>query len=274
MRLTATLSLAAAFALTALGQSAPPAKFDAVSIKPAAPQPAGRIMIGLHTDPGRLTITNMSLRDMIQAAYTLKPYQLVGPDWMNDQRFDVSAETTAPLTREQMLKLLQPYLEQQFKLVTHRDTKIVPIYALVDDGAKAKLKAPAEGGPPNGAFMMRMSPQGMHFQGASDMDGLANILSRQEDRPVINQTGITGVYQIELDFAPTGNGMIMRGPKGADLPPDGMRADRGGDSPDAAPPAPNLFTAVQEQLGLKLEAKKGPVEIMVIDSASKSPIGN
>jgi uncharacterized protein (TIGR03435 family) len=270
MRLTSIAILAAALTGTGYAQTAPPpTRFDAASIKPAAPQPAGRIMIGLHADPGRLTITNMSLRDMIQDAYTLKPYQLVGPAWLDDQRFDVSAETTAQLPREQLLKLLQPFLEQQFKLVTHRESKTVPIYALVDAGSKSKLKPPAEGGPPSGSFRMRMSPQGMHLEGASDMDGLANFLSRQEDRPVANQTGITGVYNIALDFAPTGNGMfrMMGGPPGAG-------GDNGAAAPEAAPPAPNLFTAVQEQLGLKLVPTKGPIDILVIDSASKSPIGN
>ncbi len=272
MRLASILILAAALTGAASAQTTPPpTKFDAASIKPAAPPTGQRIMMGLKTDPGRLTASNMSLKDLIQAAYALKTYQVVGPDWMNDQRFDLSAETTAPLTREQMLKLLQPFLEQQFQLVSHRESKVVPIYALVDDGAKAKLKAPAEGGPPNGAFMARMSPQGLHLQGTSDLDGLANMLSRQENRPVINQTGITGTYQIDLDFTPTGNGMMRMnsGPKMTDdHAPDGAAA------PDAPPPAPTLFTALQEQLGLKLEAQKGPIEILVIDSASKSPVGN
>jgi uncharacterized protein (TIGR03435 family) len=270
MRASAIL-LFAATALAAAGpRQAPPAKFDAASIKPAAPPNLERMTLGLCTTPGRLTASDMSLKTLILGAYGLKPYQVVGPDWLNNgPRFDVSAETSAPLSRERMIHLLQPFLEQQFQLVTHRETKIMPIYALVLAGATPKLKPASGADAAGGGFSMRGDPQGMRLTGNSDLDQLATMLSRQEDRPVTNQTGLIGVYQIALTFAPTGSGDIDKALRMLRTPTSDAAA-----APDAAPPAPALSTALQEQLGLKLVPGKGPVEILVIDSASKLPVGN
>ncbi|HXR97294.1 MAG TPA: TIGR03435 family protein [Terriglobales bacterium] len=264
MRVVPFLILASALALSGFAQTAP-AKFDAVSIKPAVPSSGQTVILGMQTDPGRLTAKDMTLKGLIQAAYGLKAYQVVGPDWLSTEHFDVSAETTAAVPRDRIARLLQPVLEQRFQLVTHRETRIMPIYALT--GAGSKLK-PAPEGESSGGFTISVNPQSLHLTGTSTMDDLTAMLGRQVDRPVINQTGIRGVYQIEIDYAPTGtmhlNGLTDR------RSPDAGAETVAVDGPAEA----SLFTALREQLGLKLEARKGPIEILVIDSASKSPVGN
>jgi len=276
------LVLAALLATLASAQTAPPpaAAFDAASIKPSAPPTNGRIRIGLSTDPGRLTASFMSLKDLIAAAYDLKPYQVVAPDWMSSARFDISAETAAAVPANKIVLLLQPFLEKQFQLVSHRETRTMDVYALVVAPGGLKWK-PADASPPpppppgtpgrgRGGFNIRMSPKGMSMGGETDMSGFVDALAMFMDRPVLDQTGLTGRYQAQLDFAPTGEGMLARARSGLPLKGPGP----GDETAPADTVAPSLFTALPEQAGLKLEARKGPVELMVIDQARKTPLGN
>src|SRR6185312_14178523 len=108
------------------------AQFDAATIKAAAPPPGPRrvIRVGIQLDPGRLTASYESLRDLIVAAYGLQDYQVEGPDWMNSARFDVRAVTSAPADHDQMMAMLRVLLEQRFQLKTHRDSKVVAVYGL------------------------------------------------------------------------------------------------------------------------------------------------
>ncbi|MGH9481216.1 MAG: TIGR03435 family protein [Terriglobales bacterium] len=287
-------------------QTAPlPTEFDAATIKASAPPGAGpnrMIFRGTHVDPGRFTATNMSLKDLIEQAYGLKPYQVVGPDWMDSERFDVSAETSAAVPRDKMAALLQPFLAQQFKLKIHRESKVMETYTLIVTD-KSKLKpassagvepvlpdAPPDGrganetkmlrgrGPmPPGSFMMGFSPQGMMLMGNSSLQQLTDMLARQVDRPVVNGTNLEGNYAIHLSYAPPPG--VFGGLGG---PKEGMmingRPPEAGAKPDenatAAAPAVSLFTALQQQLGLKLDPGKAPVELLVVDHAEKAPVGN
>ncbi|MGH9394653.1 MAG: TIGR03435 family protein, partial [Terriglobales bacterium] len=127
----------------------PPTAFDAFTLKPAPPPSSANrgIRIGTQVDPTRVTITNLTLKDLIMAAYGLKPYQVVGPDWLNDgQRFNFTGVTSAPMERDKILALLQPVLEQQFQLKVHHETKDMPIYALVAADGGSKLKPPGPDG--------------------------------------------------------------------------------------------------------------------------------
>lgn len=286
-------------------QAAPPlpTEFDAATIKPWAPPSVGenaRIFSGTQVDPGRLTATAVSLKQLIETAYGLKPYQVVGPDWMDSERFDVSAETSTAVPRDKMAALLQPFLEQQFKLKTHRDSKVMDTYTLiVTDKSKLKLASsagvkpdmpepPPDGrdgaerrtmmmrGPlPPGAFQINMSPQGMMLNANASMQTLVNMLARQLDKPVVDGTELEGNYEIHLTYAPPPG--FMGGPKGGFQMPDNAKMKDNGSSPDdtsASAPAPSLFTALQQQMGLKLNPQKAPVELLVVDHAEKTPVGN
>ncbi|HWG38752.1 MAG TPA: TIGR03435 family protein [Terriglobales bacterium] len=289
--------LCLALAVLAGAQAAPPTSFDAFSIKPSPPPEGGRMRLSDQYDPTRITIENLPLRDIIQSAFELKPYQLVAPDWMGDARFNITAVTASPATQAQMNKLLQAMLTQQFKLTFHRDTKETETYALTTTDAGAKLKAPGpegvqpaftvQGQPsrplPKGGLQMSLRSMGgspaITLRGDLTMEDLASNFARQLGKQVTDETGLTGDYDINLTFAvPSGGTLFSKAAaarmaaRGAGAGPDPGRGDGGNAPPEAADPAPSIFTAVQ-QLGLKLESKKGPVELLVIDSALKSPVG-
>jgi uncharacterized protein (TIGR03435 family) len=283
--------------LGAFGQAAEEnPTFDVASVKPSQPQtgPGMRVMMrgGPGTpDPGQLTYTNVSLQNILQNAYDVKSYQISGPGWLGSERYDIAAKIPQGATKEQFRKMLQNLLAERFKLTLHRETKELPIYALVVGKNGSKLKetpkdTPAAGGapPPGGGRMKldkdgrpQMPPMGkgsmrMMFHNGNQelsavgmkLSGLADMLSGQLGRPVVDQTGLTGEYDFTLECSP--ENMVNMGP----MPPP---------PPGAAPvmvesSAPPLPQAIQEQLGLKLEAKKGPVELLVIDHAEKVPTEN
>src|ERR1035438_3164016 len=122
------------------GQSAPPAKaFEVASIKSAPPPTDGRLMVRMGSDAGRLDYNNVSLRDVIRAAFKVRNDQISGPDWMNSDRFIISAKFPAGATKDDVPAMLQALLAERFKLTYHKDSKILPMYALVPGKGGAKL---------------------------------------------------------------------------------------------------------------------------------------
>jgi uncharacterized protein (TIGR03435 family) len=266
-------------------------EFEVVSIKPAPPQkgPGMRIMMG--GDPGRVNQSNISIRDMIRQAYQVKDYQISGPDWLNSERFDVVATIPPNTPKEDVPLMWQSLLADRFKLVLHRDKKDLPIYALVVAKGGPKLKpsenqdAPAGGpkGPPGmfgGARGTVMMGRGRMTANRTSISSFAENLSRQMDRPVIDETQLTGLYDITLEYTPDERQRMQFMP-GMPAPPPGAGGP-GGEGPGAraggpegaSSSGPTIFVAVQEQLGLKMESKKAPVEILVIDHAEKAPTEN
>jgi bla regulator protein BlaR1 len=234
--------------------TAPPKEFEVASIKPSAPSgPMNRIRVEMAPG-GRFNASNITVKFLIQQAYGVKDFQITGgPGWINSERYDLVAKADGDVGRaEQLRPLIQKLLADRFQLTIHRDTKELPIYALVVGKNGPKFKESEASGPgPN----IRMGRGLINGQGMG-MDMLASQLSNPLGRTVLDRTGLKGRYDIKLEFTPEeGAG---RGP---------------GDGPEAAPPpdttGPSLFTALQEQLGLKLESSKGPVEIIVIDRIEK-----
>jgi uncharacterized protein (TIGR03435 family) len=251
---------------TAYGQSgdARPA-FEAASLKPS---PAGvpvRITGGPGTtDPGQFTCTNWSLSNLLLRAYRVKYYQLSAPAWVSDpsQGFSVAAKIPAGTTGEQMRLMLQRLLEERFQLKLHREMKEMATYELVASKGGAKLTevvgAPAPGDAikpgidkdgfpivPGGTGIRVLNGRARIQFRAQTMDNFALLLTAQVDRPVIDATGLSGKYALTLSWY-TGNG----------------------------DPGPDIFEAMQKQLGLRLEPKRGMVEMLVIDHAEKVPIEN
>jgi bla regulator protein blaR1 len=237
-----------------------PTAFTVASIKPnkstddrflLRPQPGGG-----------LTATGVTLKMLIMFGYGVAAYQISGaPNWMGVERWDIEAKTEGVQGRlppDQFNALLRRLIEDRFQLKSRRETKKMPVYALVvtKSGFKPKPR-PAESPAPRP--QTQFGNGSAKFQ-AESVAGLAGTLTLNLGRPVIDRTGIKGTYDFTLEWTPAPD---KGGPQAIGLPPRAEPA-RPADSN-----APSIFTALQEQLGLKLESAKGPVEIMVINHVER-----
>lgn len=251
-------------------------KFDVASIKPAAP--TEHFMFGVRLMPGGgINAANVTLKLLIQNAYGVDDFQISGgPGWIETARYNIEAKPDSPADPNEWREMLKNLLADRFRLVLHRETRETPVYALVlarKDGklgsgmieskqggcvardSSKPLRPPGPGEPPFcGNVLMGASQLIATASTAGDM---APMLSRIVRRKVIDKTGLTGKYDFTLKYTPDENQRAMMSPPG--MPPPAP-ADSSG---------PTLFTALQEQLGLKLEPRKAPVEIFVIDRAEK-----
>jgi uncharacterized protein (TIGR03435 family) len=264
-----------AFAQSAAGRP----EFEVASVKPSKPAIDGRLMIRLGGDPGRIDYTNMSLRMLITRAYGVKDYQVTGPAWMDTERFDVTATHPPNTPREQVQAMLQTLLEDRFKMTVHKEKKVLPAYALTVAKGGHKIQAQpqetGDDGRPQNRGMMRIG-RGHIESNQIPMSQVVDMLSNILARPVVDTTGIKGVFDFKLDYTPDENtpgGMGMRMGMGPGPRPEGAA---GGEPPHdfGAPDAPNIFSALQEKLGLKLESQKLPVDIVVVDKAERVPTEN
>lgn len=251
-------------------------QFEVASIKPAAAGARG--MFIRPTAGGQINITNMPLKEMIVIAWRLQPFQVSGgPAWMESLHWDVSAKPDHQPKQDELALMIQALLEDRFQLKFRRETKEMPIYALVlarkdgklgpgltesKEGSCAqpdlnKPPAPPEPGKPPTVFCggMFMSQRSLKASGIP-VANMIPMLSRTLGRTVVDKTELTGKYDITLEFTPD-ESLALQPPPDAPKPPPSDSA------------GPSLFTALQEQLGLKLESQKGPVEMFVIDSAEK-----
>jgi uncharacterized protein (TIGR03435 family) len=260
----------------------PDFKYEVVSVKPNKSGNFGRTQI---TSDG-LTMPNVSLQFLIQFAFGIQDFQFSGmPGWLNSERFDIDAKMDPAVADalqklspdDQKLarqKMLQALLADRFQLTIHRETRELQVYSLTvaKNGPKlheAKsgdtyangIKYPNGGGGP-GAVMLRMGPtsQTMSAQ-AVPISTLVRQFVTTLRSPILDKTGLTGKYDFTLTWTPEDQ-MASGGV------PNGQPAIA---APD--PSGATLFTALQEQLGLKLESGKGPVEMIVIDHVER-PSGN
>lgn len=249
-----------ALTMAAFAQQAERPSFEVASIKPGDPNER---RVSLFIQPGgKLSTTNASLQMMIGFAYDVRNHQIAGgPNWLDSAKFNVEAKAPSssieippgPEGAVQLRLMLQSLLAERFKLVVHRETRQQQVYDLVIDKGGTKMKdsnvAPGQqqgiGGRP-----------GEITGTAAPVPLLVNFLSQQLGRSVIDKTSLTGKYDFTLKWMPD---------------PGTAAGPRAGD--DVAPPVdtsgPSIFTAVQTDLGLKLQSAKGPVEMLVIDSAEK-----
>jgi len=233
--------------------------FDVASIRQNKGE--GHMMRWVYTPDG-ISITNLSLANIITSAYDVKKYLISGgPSWTDSIGFDLDAkvaasdvETFKKLSPAQRRLMLQKLLAERFHLAAHIETKTLPVYDLViaNGGSKLKVSAPdppppadtnPSDAPPKPRGMMRMRPGGLELEDLP-LSSLVTQLSYAVNRTVIDKTGLTGKYDLSLKWTPD----------------DQDPADASSDNQ-----APHLFTALQEQLGLKLEPSKGPVDTLVID---------
>ena len=249
----------------------PESRFEVVSIKRS--DPSAQLRFGMI--PGRIDLVGVSVR--MVAAMVLPLRRVFGwPDGIDTERYTISAKMPDGAPQAAQLVAIRNLLKDRFKLVTHQETRELPIYNLVlarSDGrlgpalkessaecqavVREYAQAIRQGAPtqaPPAAVTRCVSSQpgvGMFSMNGTSLGALVNLLPQFVDRQVIDRTGLTGVYDLTLTWTPEAMPSLL-GPPQAPLPP-------------ADPDVPNIFTAVQEQLGLKLEAGRGPVEVIVID---------
>jgi uncharacterized protein (TIGR03435 family) len=217
--------------------------FEVASIKAGDADARGS---SFGTDSDKLTMRNVTLKDCIQWAYGLKDYQVSGPNWIESQRYVILAKAPAVVPEPQIKVMLQGLLADRFKLTVHRETKERAVYQIVV--AKNGPKLDADASP--GAFPRFTLNGAGHLRGqTASITGLAEQLSKWLDKPVLDRSGLSQTYDFKLTWIP-GDGERLRGAAG----------DTDG---------PSIFAAMEEQLGLRLEAAKGPVEFLVIDHVEK-----
>jgi len=230
----------AAFAviLAAAAHAQPRPEFEVVSIKlgdPTDPASSGR------TTPTRLEMRNTTLNNLVRSAYRLNEYQLEGgPKWMDSTKFNVDAKFPAGVPREQTPLMMQSMLADRFKLEFHRVTKSLPEYELVLAKSGPKLTAADPNDPRAGSSSQ--GPRQIKAT-AQPISTLARMLESAVGAPVIDRGGLEGKYTFSLAFA------SLFG------------------TPAEDEKLPTIFTVLQQELGLKLESIRGPVEVMVIDRA-------
>lgn len=231
---------------TMLAQSAAEAtvKFEVASIKPSNSSPNSSS--GIKTGHGRLDANNVTLKRCIMGAYGVGPHQIFGgPDWLESDRFEISAKADQPINDDDVLMvMLQSLLAERFKLTLHREIRTIP--ALVLDVAKNGPKLEKAEAGEAGTNTSNSNTGSMIDAHNTGMDLFAKVLARQVDLPVVNHTGLEGVFNFKLQW--------IREIATSATPPAG-----------ATPDGPSIFTAIQEQLGLRLHSEKAPVEILVID---------
>jgi uncharacterized protein (TIGR03435 family) len=238
---TARVLLCASLAACAFGQQAAEVlEFEAASVKP---NKSGSNHSESHGTPGQLIALNMSLRAYICRAYSVRDYQVSGPDWLASEKFDIVAKYPPHSGDSQPGPRLQKLLADRFKLAIHRESKESPVYALVAAKNGPKIKAVEDSGDHS------TNNDGHHLTAKGiTMARLAEFLSRNMDRPVVDLTEMKGVFDLTLDWTP----------------------EKAGDDADG----PTLLTALQQQLGLKLQPHKAPIEMIVVDHAERIPVEN
>jgi uncharacterized protein (TIGR03435 family) len=220
------------------------ASFEVASIKF---HPGLITMSGGGVKGATLSDTALTLLNLIEDAYGVRRDQISGgPSWISSDHYDViaKAEGEGTLTHDRAMQMLQTLLSDRFQLKLHRETRETPVYDLVLGKNGPKLKESSADA--KGKNFVSVTGAGMHMEATNGtMEQLARQLSVTAGRPVIDKTGLTGFYAYTLDWA------------SANRPPE----------PDSD--TPSMFTAVQEQLGLKLESAKAPVEMLIVDHAEK-----
>jgi uncharacterized protein (TIGR03435 family) len=282
------MSCVALSVLAASGQTPPGAPaFEVASVKPAAPD-AGRTMPFINgpaeelmrfrggpgsNDPGRIDYLGVTLKMLLKRAYDVAADQISGPGWLDTERYDIVAKVPPGTNGEQLRLMLQQLLTERFQIRLHRETKTLAVYSLTvakngpklqppeklqeykdDEERKSDMQKKA-----SDSLQARIAAmnRGEHMPGRSfhlasaTVAKFAQSLSSNLDRSVKDKTGLDGLYSFSLSWEPDGAKPV-------------------GD----APLGPSIFAAVEEQLGLKLQRENEQLELLVIDSAQKSPTSN
>jgi uncharacterized protein (TIGR03435 family) len=280
----------AAFAQNLLKpEDSPRPEFEVATIRPSAPSPEAGVTAGVRIDGAQFRSAFLTLKDYLGVAYRVKIYQISGPDWISSDRFDISA-TLPPGTTTQIPEMMQRLLEERFQLKLHREKKDFPVYVLeiAKGGIKMQESAPdpnAEDAKAPVNITGSGSGQGVSVnlgRGSSytfgnnkfeakrlTMPNLAGSLERFMDRPIVDMTDLKSSYDFALDVTPEDyQAMLIHAAvaAGITLPPQALRLLDGAS-------LPSLFEAVQK-VGLKLDPRKAPLDMIIVDDGRKTPTDN
>ena len=195
-------------------------------------------------DPRLVALSHVSLQNLMAQAYLIKNFQISGPDWLDTDRFDIVARLPDGATREQLPAMLQSLLKERFHLAVHQDKRTMTAYVLTPGKDGAKLKAV------DSELRDVRTARGAHrwIAGKLTMPYFAGLLSNMVDQPVIDETGLKGVYDIDVEWA--------------------------SDETAGMDDTPSLPAVLAGKLGLQLDSRKAPVDIYVIDRVDRTPTTN
>ncbi|MGH9574000.1 MAG: TIGR03435 family protein [Candidatus Acidiferrales bacterium] len=262
---TSDLALGRATADTAWAIPAPPKpmtatdpSFEVATIKLTPPGQPGKLFT--VTSGGRQVLTKgTTMNDLIGFAYSMQPKQLINaPDWFDKDKFDITGQPDAEgiPNPDQMKTMMRKLLVSRFQLTFHKDTRVLSVYEIVVGKDGQKLTPTAVQGNLPGLFFRNINPADLMVRNATLADFAGLMQSAVLDKPVVDHTGLSGRFDFELKWTPdqgqfeTFGGIKAPATENADAPPD-------------------LFTAIQQQIGLKINSTKGPTDVMVIDKVEK-----
>jgi len=290
-----TLWMASVLAcLSVVGQTADNLTFEVASVKHSpVPEPGARVFYGPPqggpgtADPGQITWSSAALRNMLMTAYDVQTYQVIGPDWMNTERYDIVAKVPAGATKAQVNGMWQNLLKERFGMAVHHELKDFQADEMTIAKGGSKLKVTEDpniepltpvAGPPrvNKDGVQQLNGSGAIvtiFPGANaatarmvarglPTSDIASRLAGYRRHPVIDKTGLPGKYDFVLEFTPDLSGIAL---------PAGFSTQDGNNATD---PGSDIVAAVEKQLGLKLTSTKGKLEVIVVDHAEKIPTAN
>ncbi|HXD76044.1 MAG TPA: TIGR03435 family protein [Vicinamibacterales bacterium] len=264
-------------------------EFEVASVKPfSIGQIDGPVTLGAKIDGAQVRLLGLAMRDLLSSAYRVKLYQLSGPEWIQTERYDISAKLPAGVSPEKLPEMIQTLLAERFGLKVHREQKEMPVYALLPGKPPLRLKevvvdpnAPPQKavevsgtGSAAGISVNLGNGSSYTFAGGKltatkvTSATIAAVLERFTDRPVMDLTGLKGTYDLEAQFSPEETQTLMiraAVAAGVQLPPQALRLLDGGGNP---------IESGAEQLGLKIDGRRMPVDIIVIDQIQKTPTDN
>jgi uncharacterized protein (TIGR03435 family) len=252
MRLGLVILLA--LAIFAFASSTQTPAFEAASIRPANPDRRGS---GISVQAARIKVINATVKFCVEVAWNVKDFQVSGgPAWLDTERYDIDAVAAQPFVRDEYRIMLQAMLAERFAIAVHRDAQERQGYALVVAKNGPKLPPPKD----DPSVMFSRTPTGDFTLTAPSvtMTQLASALSSNMSAIVVDRTGLEGKFDVFMQWTPDPSSNRMLTKNGEPLPP-----------PSDATQGPSIFTALQEKLGLKLETRKVPVEIIVVDHAER-----
>lgn len=264
-------------------------QFEVATVRPTPVTGEPALNLSLMLGPSQVRITALPLRDIIALAYRIQPYQVIGPEWIQSTPFDISATLPAGTQAHQIPDMLQVLLAERFGLAAHREVREAPVYALVIGKPPLRLQRAREAGTTTGtsaqAWTLSGNTSGLstdrgggssysfaigRFEGRKlTVQSLATELSRYSPRPIVDATGLTGEFDMSFEVSSEGyRQMLMRAAYNSGIPiPLQMLLQMDSAGVD------HLLDAV-EQLGLKLESRRMPVDVTLIDALRRTPTEN
>jgi len=245
----------------AFGQGTKRLEFDVATLRAVEPRPAESININLGTiRNGTVTLGNVTLNECIKFAYEIgSDAQIVGPEWIKDRevRFNIVGQTPHDAPPDQVHQMMQTLLAERLKLAIHHEKRDLPFLALVVGKNGPKL-------PPAGDAVPVTVGAGRIISPSMPMNMLASLIARFERQTVVDLTELKGPFRVNLTWTPDALRNLARA-DGGPVSVNGQTVDVYG---------PSLYTAIQDQLGLRLESRKGPLDVIVVDRAEKVPTDN